>query len=348
MVTEVGTSSQCTSSRRRPGAEWSGRRWACGQSAQFSDAASIRSSTWAWFASTPWHERQGVIGQRPVLNARPNAPASAASASSARASSRHQAQPAVRAARWAISPSARSCSAPAPSLMRSWVRSWILGAIPRATYALNWRPSMYTSTEDTGAPAWVATRLGDGAGAAGRPARAARSRSRRPRAPPRDSLPSSPICGLDARRWRACSPSTERSAARGGRSPREATPSTSLAATETMVSTTPGAMRQAVDVHLVCHSTSPIWVSMKSVVASPAKNTSLSSTRLWNGIVVAIPSITNSSKARLAAGRTRLGAILAVHDHLGHERVVVGRDAGTGAQVGLHAHAGARRGLEAA
>ena len=43
------------------------------------------------------------------------------------------------------------------ALMRSRVRSWILGAIPRATYALNWRPSMYTSTEDTSTPAWVAS-----------------------------------------------------------------------------------------------------------------------------------------------------------------------------------------------
>ena len=34
------------------------------------------------------------------------------------------------------------------------------------------------------------------------------------------------------------------------------------------------------------HSRSPIWVSMKSVVASPAQKTSLSKTRLWNGMVV--------------------------------------------------------------
>jgi uncharacterized OB-fold protein len=46
------------------------------------------------------------------------------------------------------------------------------------------------------------------------------------------------------------------------------------------------------------HNKSPIWVSMKSVVASPAQNTSLSSTLRWKGSVVLMPSMTNSSRAR--------------------------------------------------
>ena len=85
--------------------------------------------------------------------------------------------------------------------------------------------------------------------------------------------------------------------------PTEATPSTSPTAIDTIVSTTPRRKRHPIDVQ-ICHSTSPIWVSMKSVVASPAQNTALSSTRRWNEMVVAMPSITNSSSAR----RPRAGA----------------------------------------
>lgn len=87
---------------------------------------------------------------------RPNAPASAASASSAGASraTRHSPQSSSSLGDFPVSSLVYStCTA----LMRSRVRSWILGAIPRATYALNWRPSMYTSTEDTSTPAWVAS-----------------------------------------------------------------------------------------------------------------------------------------------------------------------------------------------
>ena len=53
METDTGTSSQLNISKtakRRMELSTMGMR----ESAQFSDAASIRSSTWAWFASTPW------------------------------------------------------------------------------------------------------------------------------------------------------------------------------------------------------------------------------------------------------------------------------------------------------
>ena len=77
--------------------------------------------------------------------------------------------------------------------------------------------------------------------------------------------------------------------------------------------------------------------SSQVVVCVPARNSFVSRTHRWTGIVVGTPSTSNSSSAA-EHPRASLLAVLAPHHQLGEHRVVVAGDLAARLDAGVHAH----------